>query len=541
MEKKQQFLHTCLYMYFSRRNVNAGLNASKYQHIIECIFFVFTILTYLISLVGLYCWSVLDNQSLNVHEFLFYYIKISIPGFLILLLISITFHLYIVSVIICACFQQAFEHIFYMSKLHKFFIMFSLSFFIALFCVLGIVWPDNSQWCSIAVSFEITSPFLQLCALVVWVLLFIYCLFLLRTFKSMVLKCMIELLYVIVLMFLLSIPFWLYSPCIGKNTENLVKPKIFGHRGAPTLAPENTMMSFEKAVQSGVYGLESDIRISRDGVAFLLHDPSLLRTTNVKDVFPSRQNDRPESFTWSELRQLNVGKWFMSYPYREHLTKSDENLTSFQKIPSFSEWLSFAAKHNKSVTFDLFSPPQNHVNYSNYLHGLLQTVLDSGIPQNSVIWPCDPYESFYVKSRASNIRLKTGKIIEDPSYFHIDIFNLPYEESTESMIQQHDVLVTEYVVDTRLTYSRAWCQGAWAVTTNYPAMLSSMSKPSWILTFQQYYGVWISVEFLSLLCIILIFYYTRKKFQAKYRLDSFEMTPGPIKVKCHLLLDGLNC
>lgn len=51
--------------------------------------------------------------------------------------------------------------------------------------------------------------------------------------------------------------------------------KIIGHRGAKGLAPENTLASFEKALEHGVDEIELDVRVSRDGIAIIQHDPSL--------------------------------------------------------------------------------------------------------------------------------------------------------------------------------------------------------------------------------------------------------------------------
>ncbi len=49
--------------------------------------------------------------------------------------------------------------------------------------------------------------------------------------------------------------------------------KIIGHRGARGLSPENTIASLEKAIEHGVDMLEVDVRVTKDGVAVLHHDP----------------------------------------------------------------------------------------------------------------------------------------------------------------------------------------------------------------------------------------------------------------------------
>lgn len=49
--------------------------------------------------------------------------------------------------------------------------------------------------------------------------------------------------------------------------------KIIGHRGARGLAPENTLHSFEKALEHHVDEVELDVRVTKDGLTALVHDP----------------------------------------------------------------------------------------------------------------------------------------------------------------------------------------------------------------------------------------------------------------------------
>src|SRR5512136_2058667 len=75
-----------------------------------------------------------------------------------------------------------------------------------------------------------------------------------------------------------------------------------GHRGARGHAPENTLASFDLAVEMGVNVVETDVHLSKDGEVVLIHDHTVDRTTNghgfVKDL------------TLAELKQLDAGAWF---------------------------------------------------------------------------------------------------------------------------------------------------------------------------------------------------------------------------------------
>jgi glycerophosphoryl diester phosphodiesterase len=58
------------------------------------------------------------------------------------------------------------------------------------------------------------------------------------------------------------------------------RPRLFGHRGAAGLLPENTMASFRRAVADGADALELDVHATRDGVVVVIHDETLDRTTD---------------------------------------------------------------------------------------------------------------------------------------------------------------------------------------------------------------------------------------------------------------------
>jgi len=58
-------------------------------------------------------------------------------------------------------------------------------------------------------------------------------------------------------------------------------PKVIGHRGAMAYAPENTLASFREARRRGAIWVETDIKLTADGVPIVMHDASLKRTTGI--------------------------------------------------------------------------------------------------------------------------------------------------------------------------------------------------------------------------------------------------------------------
>jgi glycerophosphoryl diester phosphodiesterase len=97
-------------------------------------------------------------------------------------------------------------------------------------------------------------------------------------------------------------------------------PLWIAHRGAGKLAPENTLAAFRLGAQYGYSAFECDVKLSADGLPFLLHDATLDRTTNARGVASER--------TWSELSRLDAGGW-------HNRAYAGEPLASFDAIAAF--------------------------------------------------------------------------------------------------------------------------------------------------------------------------------------------------------------
>jgi glycerophosphoryl diester phosphodiesterase len=75
--------------------------------------------------------------------------------------------------------------------------------------------------------------------------------------------------------------------------------KIIGHRGAKGVAQENTLASIQKAIELGVGEIEFDVRVTKDGVPILNHDPVIHNLAGKKF--------RIDQHTLAELRQFTSG------------------------------------------------------------------------------------------------------------------------------------------------------------------------------------------------------------------------------------------
>lgn len=79
-------------------------------------------------------------------------------------------------------------------------------------------------------------------------------------------------------------------------------PIILAHRGDLAHAPENTLPSFQQAVQKGADGIELDAKLTADGHVIVIHDPTLDRTTDGKG--------RVAAHSLEAIRKLDAGAWY---------------------------------------------------------------------------------------------------------------------------------------------------------------------------------------------------------------------------------------
>ena len=86
-------------------------------------------------------------------------------------------------------------------------------------------------------------------------------------------------------------------------------PQWVAHRGAGKLAPENTLAAFRLGASHGYRMFECDVKLSADGVPFLMHDANLSRTTNSADKLGHAASAVGGDHAWGVLSQLDAGSW----------------------------------------------------------------------------------------------------------------------------------------------------------------------------------------------------------------------------------------
>lgn len=128
--------------------------------------------------------------------------------------------------------------------------------------------------------------------------------------------------------------------------------KIFAHRGASKLAPENTMAAFQFAYELGAEGIETDVHLTKDLIPVLIHDEHVRRTTDgIGDV---------KDYTFQQLQQLDAGSWFSQQFTEERLISLEEFLRWIKPLPLT---LNLELKNKKAVNHQL-----EHIVYDMLAH-----------------------------------------------------------------------------------------------------------------------------------------------------------------------------
>uniref|UniRef100_A0A3P9A712 GP-PDE domain-containing protein n=1 Tax=Esox lucius TaxID=8010 RepID=A0A3P9A712_ESOLU len=368
----------------------------------------------------------------------------------------------------------------------------------------------GEEWAVIPISLQATGPFLHLGALVaVTALAWLVAGQVARaekTSKQVQILCDSGMSHVLLGLYL--VPLSITSPCIMDHTHLTPRPDIIGHQGAPMLAPENTVLSFQRALQMNVSGLEADVAISFDGVPFLMRDRDLRRTTDVGKLFPDRQREDASFFNWTDLHSLNAGQWFLKddpFWTVRSMSQREVRLVGNQSVCSLEQLLRLASSQNRTVVFNLRRPPPEHPRYHSWINDTLEVVRLSGIPQHLVMWTPD-WDRGQVRLVAPGLQ-QTSVVKRPPQALHqqgISRLLLRYSQTTTQKLMSN-LSVTLYTVNEPWLFSVLWCSGVSSVSSEAPNILKKVPYPIWLMSPDEYCLIWVAADVISFTVVIGIF------------------------------------
>ncbi|CAL8263106.1 unnamed protein product [Lota lota] len=474
----------------------------------------FVFLACLLTVCWMYICLVTFNDREDINWKGFAWLKQWVNWFMVVIIISTVLTFYCTLLLVFALFQIALKEPLDLHWLHKVVLFFGVVFIIL--AVIGITCMWSKEWPTVLLSLQATGPFLQMGAVVALTLLSWFVIQSVHTARRVGSKILMLLVFAIIVTAVYLSPLLIqhHTPCLIPPDQIPPKPELIGHRGAPMLAPENTMMSFVRSVACNVTAFETDVQISGDGVPFLMHDHHkgfLLRTTDTKHRFAGRDFNKSSELTWAELQHLNAGDWFLKAdPFYtvSQLSAEEKEMARNQTIPSLLQLLHLAQENNISILFDLKN--EEEVNDTNVT---VDTILNSGIDPRLILW-LPPTQRSNVMKNAPEFKQVYNNIFDMDKEGGSSL-NLKYNSLNTTKLRelgQRNITVNLWVVNESWLFSLLWCTGVSSVTTNSCHRFQKMKQPDWTLEPTQYIMIWITVDLLSLLIISgLVIYKVQKK------------------------------
>lgn len=235
----------------------------------------------------------------------------------------------------------------------------------------------------------------------------------------------------------------------------------YGHRGASGYFPENTMVAFEKAIEMGATGIETDVQMTKDGVLVLIHDEYVNRTTDgiglVKD------------YTYKELMKLNASTYMKNY-------------TNKTSIPTVEELLALAKNQDIIINFEIKS---GVILYPNIEENLINLIYKEQFQNNVILSNFNHYS--LVKCKEVSREIPTGILYMEGLYKVEDYCSTvganalhPYFYCAQPEVIQNahekGLKVNPFTVNDEDAMNNLILAGVDGIITNYPDKLKNIME-----------------------------------------------------------------
>ena len=195
---------------------------------------------------------------------------------------------------------------------------------------------------------------------------------------------------------------------------------VVGHKGASGYAPENTLASFQKAIDLGADMIEIDVHFSKDGEVIVFHDEEVSRTTDGEGYI--------HDFTLEEIKSLDAGGWFD---------------TAFvgEQVPTLEETLDLI--HGKiECVIDIKSKGHD------YYHGFSKRIVEIIEEKNAKEWcVVQAYDEQYLEDAFqadSTIRMKKIMMGEEETHLLAFYINAKHFTDHRNMHEFYNTLNPHY-------------------------------------------------------------------------------------------------
>jgi len=239
----------------------------------------------------------------------------------------------------------------------------------------------------------------------------------------------------------------------------MTKPKLFAHRGASAIAPENTLSAFQLAKAYGANWIECDVTLTKDNIPIIFHDKTLKRQTGI--------DQQINHLNYAELSKLDIGIWF---------AQSFRN----EKIPTLATVLDWAKHNHAYLNLELKS---NGYKPKLLAKRIAEVINKVAFPHKQLLISSFDIQSIiYIKSylpeveRAYLMNKWQNKWLFIAKRLDVDAIHCSYKIITKrraNQIKKQGFKLHCYTVNNRKVANKLFRKGVDAIFTDNPNLLSS--------------------------------------------------------------------
>lgn len=233
----------------------------------------------------------------------------------------------------------------------------------------------------------------------------------------------------------------------------------YAHRGASGYYPENTMISFEKAIDMGCTGIETDVQMTSDGVLVLMHDEMVTRTTDGTGLL--------KDYTFDGIQKLDAGSW-MSKEF------------AGQKVPTAEQLILLAKEKDVIINFEI---KNGLIEYKDIEEKLIELIHRHDMQEKVILSSFNHYSMVVCKQIDQSI--KTGLLYSEMLYhpekyveytgadaIHPNFYTL--NSQIIKSVKQNGILINTWTVNDRNTMKYLSQMDIDGIITNFPDKLNAI-------------------------------------------------------------------
>lgn len=257
------------------------------------------------------------------------------------------------------------------------------------------------------------------------------------------------------------------------------------HRGARSLAPENTLLAAQKAVECKAHFWELDVQMIADNQLVVFHDDTLERTTDIESRPEFEDRRDVHDFTLEELRSLDAGSHFLTTdPYGTvksgEVPEAEHEVIRAQRIPTLREALEFTVRQKLPMNLEI-KDQTGYASDKTIVRAVLEVIRETGAEE--LILFSSFNHDYMIQSKTLAPHIPTAALQEEThpenlvEYLHslgVSAYHPDHRITSPALVRElkaaklHTNLWTVNDMDTAKEFIRA---GAKAIITDFPQRL----------------------------------------------------------------------